>query len=154
MFSVSRIPIITARAGGTGPARDSAIACAAALRVPSAEAEEADLSTEVGGVRPRHKSIKEETPRSRFPCPDCADTTPYFYCDACRAEWDKREHEKDELRRAKQREQYKRRGKMWTPPRDKSAAKLVARGSRWWRLINPILNLINHGYLGFRRRSW
>ena len=62
---------------------------------------------------------REETGR-RYPCADCADVFfPSEYCDACSAEYNKRRHEKDEKRRAKQREQYARRGKMWTPPRDK-----------------------------------
>ena len=59
----------------------------------------------------------------RYPCADCADALPSEYCDACRAEYDKRGHEKDEKRRAKRRAQYAGRGKMWTPPRDKSAVK-------------------------------
>lgn len=67
--------------------------------------------------------IKEKAPRARFPCSDCADTTPYYYCDECRGEYDKREREKDEKRREKRRQQYARRGKMWTPPRDKSTPK-------------------------------
>ena len=101
--------------------------------------------------RPWHKSIKDEEPQPRFPCPDCADNVPYYYCDACRAEWNKREHEKAELRRAKQREQYKRRGKMPTPPRDKDAAKI--RGQRQSVVAvnqSPTSNLINHKLSGLQ----
>src|SRR4029077_2140096 len=45
--------------------------------------------------------IKARTPESnpsqpRYPCAECADTVPYFYCDACKAVWEKRTHEEEE----------------------------------------------------------
>jgi hypothetical protein len=42
--------------------------------------------------------------KQTYPCPDCADTVPYFYCDTCKAEWD-RQREKE---REKEREQRRR----------------------------------------------
>src|SRR5215468_1979437 len=44
-----------------------------------------------------------------YPCEDCADTTPWHYCDACKAEYEKREKEKDDRRRAKHRKWYNQR---------------------------------------------
>jgi hypothetical protein len=58
---------------------------------------------------PRSRPTPESKPsRPRYPCADCADATPDFYCDACRAEWEKRRQEEFEQRKAKQRAQYKR----------------------------------------------
>jgi hypothetical protein len=45
----------------------------------------------------------------RYPCSDCADTVPYFYCDACRAEWDRRREKECQRQNARQRAQYARR---------------------------------------------
>ncbi len=42
-----------------------------------------------------------------YPCADCADQTPYFYCNACRAEWEKRYEKEHERDKAKQREWYR-----------------------------------------------
>jgi hypothetical protein len=44
-----------------------------------------------------------------FPCRDCADSRPLYYCNTCKAEWESRQREKAERKRAKVREQYKRR---------------------------------------------
>ena len=44
-----------------------------------------------------------------YPCQDCAETTPYHYCDACKAEYEKREKEKRERHRARQRKSYRQR---------------------------------------------
>jgi hypothetical protein len=41
-----------------------------------------------------------------YPCELCAEHTPYFYCDRCKAEWDKRRREKTERERAKHRRWY------------------------------------------------
>jgi hypothetical protein len=46
-------------------------------------------------------------PSHLFPCSDCADATPYFYCDSCRAEWDKRTEKEAEAERQKRRKQYR-----------------------------------------------
>ena len=42
-----------------------------------------------------------------FPCSDCAGDVPYFYCDACKAEWNKRQGKEAERERAKQRNWYR-----------------------------------------------
>ena len=48
---------------------------------------------------------------ARYPCSDCADTMPAYYCDACRTEYEKREQAEFERRTVKQRAQYARRRK-------------------------------------------
>jgi hypothetical protein len=45
----------------------------------------------------------------RYPCSDCADTVPHFYCDACKAEWNKRREKECQRQNARQRAQYARR---------------------------------------------
>ena len=55
-----------------------------------------------------HNPTSQES-EARYPCSDCADAVPMDYCDACRAEWEKREQEKSERQRAKQRAEYARR---------------------------------------------
>jgi protein-arginine kinase activator protein McsA len=45
----------------------------------------------------------------KYPCEDCRDAVPSEYCNACAAEWEKREHAEFEKRTAKQRADYKRR---------------------------------------------
>jgi hypothetical protein len=49
--------------------------------------------------------------RLSYPCPECADTTPFHYCDACKAEWGRRNQEKRDRETAKQRARYARRRK-------------------------------------------
>jgi hypothetical protein len=61
--------------------------------------------------RRESKSNKPKAKPTRYPCVDCADAVPADYCDACRAEYDRREQEKFERRTAKQRAQYARRRK-------------------------------------------
>jgi hypothetical protein len=46
-----------------------------------------------------------------YPCADCRSAVPADYCDACRAEWEKRQQQEFERRTAKQRAQYARRRK-------------------------------------------
>jgi hypothetical protein len=41
-----------------------------------------------------------------YPCKECADTTPYFYCKPCRTEYERRQQEETERRRAKHRRWY------------------------------------------------
>jgi predicted nucleic acid-binding Zn ribbon protein len=58
------------------------------------------------------KSTPEPKPKSsspRYPCADCADAIPHDYCDACRAEYEKRRQKEFVQRTAKQRAEYKRR---------------------------------------------
>ena len=44
-----------------------------------------------------------------YPCEDCALTVPYYYCTACKTEWEERRTKEHEQRNAKQRQQYARR---------------------------------------------
>ena len=61
------------------------------------------------GDHPRSKPERQpKSSSSRYPCADCADAVPACYCDACKAEYEKREQEKFDRRTAKQRAQYKR----------------------------------------------
>jgi protein-arginine kinase activator protein McsA len=53
------------------------------------------------------KRSDSEKPKPSYPCPDCADTTPYYYCDTCRAEYERREQEEFNQRTANQRAHYK-----------------------------------------------
>jgi hypothetical protein len=91
-----------------------------------------------------------------FPCPECADTVPYYYCNACKSEYDKREHEKDERERAKHRKWYAerkaRRARWETPkPRRKDGAKQRNSRQSKVRLIKPTAsNLINRGLSGLQ----
>ena len=41
-----------------------------------------------------------------YPCKNCADTVPYYYCDTCRAEWDSRQEKERERENAKRRKWY------------------------------------------------
>jgi hypothetical protein len=63
------------------------------------------------GADSTSKSTKSETSGKQpaYPCADCADAMPSEYCDACSAEYERREQKKFEQRTAKQREQYARR---------------------------------------------
>jgi hypothetical protein len=47
------------------------------------------------------KSSSERLPRPSFPCVDCSDTVPFFYCDPCRVEWEKRQEKEREQERLK-----------------------------------------------------
>jgi hypothetical protein len=63
---------------------------------------------------PRDTSLKvaDETfkkPSQTYPCELCADHAPYFYCDPCKAEWNKRYQLERERENGKQRKQYARR---------------------------------------------
>jgi hypothetical protein len=94
-------------------------------------------------------AIKQEP---RFPCVECADSIPYFYCNACRSEHERREHEKDERRRAQHRKWYAQRKAMqWRPERSKVSTK--PRNSR--QSMVPVnqtqpSNLINHDLSGLQ----
>jgi protein-arginine kinase activator protein McsA len=58
---------------------------------------------------PAKQKPKEKQSEPRYPCVDCADAVPSEYCNACRAEYDKREQKEYERRTAKQRAEYARR---------------------------------------------
>jgi hypothetical protein len=78
---------------------------------------------------PALKLFSEKVKRKAFPCSECADTTPWYYCRDCRAEWERRKEEKAVGARAKQREQYERRKERrdrWKP-----ATSCAALGQRW-----------------------
>ncbi len=47
--------------------------------------------------------------RTTYPCESCTDEAPYFYCDPCKREWDRRQEADLERERAKQRTQRARR---------------------------------------------
>jgi hypothetical protein len=53
-----------------------------------------------------HRETSTEPSRPAYPCADCRDTIPYFYCDSCRAEWDKRRQEECDREATKQRKWY------------------------------------------------
>jgi hypothetical protein len=59
------------------------------------------------------KAIDAKMQSARYPCADCADTTPMNYCKTCKAEYDKRELEEAERNRAKWRATYAKR-RQWT----------------------------------------
>jgi hypothetical protein len=61
-----------------------------------------------GSLKSRPATPKEPS-RPAYPCELCADTVPYFYCDPCKTEWNRRRDEERERQRAKQRTQYARR---------------------------------------------
>jgi len=65
-------------------------------------------ATETTIEHPKEERSKRE---SRYPCIDCADVVPLDYCDACKAEYERRQQEEFERRTTKQRTQYARRRK-------------------------------------------
>lgn len=50
-------------------------------------------------------------PEQSYPCEDCSGNNRFYYCTACKAEWEKREREKNEAANAKQRAWYQARVK-------------------------------------------
>ena len=62
-----------------------------------------------GKSKRRRAPIKEPSQTPAYPCSECADSVPYYYCTPCKAEHDKRRREERERENAKQREQYARR---------------------------------------------
>lgn len=62
-----------------------------------------------GKSKSQRATIKEPSQTPAYPCSECADTVPYYYCTACKTECDKRRREERERDNAKQREQYARR---------------------------------------------
>lgn len=57
----------------------------------------------------------EKTKQPSYPCADCKSAVPYFYCDPCRAEWDKRQAAERERENAKQRKWYaQRKARRWS----------------------------------------
>jgi hypothetical protein len=113
-------------------------------------------SDDSSSARPRRTPKPESSPSSRYPCSDCADAMPYDYCDACRAEWEKRQHDEHERAKAKQREWYARQPKMWTPPKPPKGTPRPRTPRQSRVAVNQIpgANLINHNLSGYRPRSW
>src|SRR5713101_2510924 len=66
---------------------------------------------EPGPLPPRGEKMPSVAakPGPAYPCSDCADAVPADYCDARRAEYERRAQKEFELRTAKQRAQYARR---------------------------------------------
>jgi hypothetical protein len=62
--------------------------------------------------------------KPRYPCPECACHVPYFYCDACKAEWNRRRDNEEERERARQRDRYKvrKQSRSWRKPASICAA--------------------------------
>src|SRR5271166_2435238 len=75
-------------------------------------------------TKPRDASVKEprahiKKPSQTYPCELCVDQSAFFYCNACKAEWDKRFREKCERENAKQRKWYaarQERRRRWQKP--------------------------------------
>ena len=59
-------------------------------------------------INVRSQDLKEPS-RPAYPCPQCRSGIPLYYCDACKAEHDKRRKAEQERTNAKQRQQYARR---------------------------------------------
>jgi hypothetical protein len=60
-----------------------------------------------GFLETRRETLKK--PSQSYPCEDCAAHVPFYYCTACRAEYDKHNRAENEQRKAKQRDQYRQR---------------------------------------------
>jgi hypothetical protein len=60
-------------------------------------------------TEPESNPSSSQSWRKTYPCEDCRDAIPLDYCNACRAEFEKREQAKYEARTARQRAEYKRR---------------------------------------------
>lgn len=105
-----------------------------------------------GDNRDGHLTLSSSDGKPKYPCTGCADTTPYFYCTACRTEYDKREHDEAEAARAKQRAWYAGRPKMWTPPKPPKDAPKKPRTARQARVANQNThsNLTNHWLSGLQ----
>jgi hypothetical protein len=77
---------------------------------PTPKPTEKPKSTPSAVTPKRHGSRDPAKEPLRYPCPECADTTPFFYCDACKAENNRRDQaERDH--RAKLRRQSRARHK-------------------------------------------
>jgi hypothetical protein len=53
-----------------------------------------------------NEPLKPPNKPPRYPCADCACHSPRFYCDACKAEWNRRRDGEREYARARQRRRY------------------------------------------------
>jgi hypothetical protein len=61
-----------------------------------------------GSAKYGTQDLKEPV-RQTYPCADCKSTIPYYYCDSCKTEHERRAKEKNDQLNAKQREWYQRR---------------------------------------------
>jgi hypothetical protein len=63
-----------------------------------------------GSSKSHRDTVKDPLPsKPAYPCRDCASTIPYFYCDPCKSEWNKRIQAEYDRAAAKQRDWYARR---------------------------------------------
>jgi hypothetical protein len=101
--------------------------------------------------RDGHRTKPSSNGKPTYPCTGCADTSPGFYCTACRTEYNRRYHEEAERARAKQRAWYAGRPKMWTPPKPPKGTP-KPRTARQTRVANQIQgsNLISHWLSGLQ----
>ena len=109
------VPPSICRANRGGAEAQGRVACARTLR--GADADAAPKTRLPLG----HRSAKvarcdnQKPLRPTYPCEDCANLVPYYYCDACRATWDDRQRAERERINAKQRERRARRREMKRP---------------------------------------
>jgi len=110
-----------------------------------------------------HKRSEDETDAApsfalTYPCRECADTIPYFYCDPCRTEYERRQQERAERERAKHRRWYaqrkaRRSAERPTPVGRSAERKARQRNSRQSKvMVNQSVksNLVNHKLSGLQ----
>ncbi len=69
---------------------------------------------EESSAAPRNESFNGQRghlKKPSFPCETCSGLMPFYYCDPCKAEWNRRQEAEREKRREKQRDAYRRRQK-------------------------------------------
>jgi hypothetical protein len=76
---------------------------------PAQKPKVVELKTHNGFSKLSRGNFKEPLQKQTYPCNECRSEAPYYYCTACRAEWEKRYREEREQENRKQREQYARR---------------------------------------------
>ena len=69
----------------------------------------ADRDAFLKGVDDTFEKLLRGMKVGTYPCKLCVNQVPYYYCTACRAEWDKRQQKEREQANAKQRKWYARR---------------------------------------------
>ena len=62
-----------------------------------------------GSIKAPRERSKEPLRRDAYPCADCRNTVPHFYCDPCRSKWDEGRAKEREREAAKRRKWYERR---------------------------------------------
>jgi hypothetical protein len=74
-----------------------------------------------------------------YPCEDCRNTVPMYYCDACCGEYEKREREEFGQRTAKQRAEYAKRRKRVLALRPPAICPICTNGIREQTERRPLL---------------